>query len=125
MGDYVTYEQAVKLKEFGFKYPCNHYYSSDSGLLHEETENDQTNYIHCNSKYLISAPTLSQAQKWLREVKKMIVLVTCNLDYEDGHEWYWFVDMDELPAEPETKCDTYEEALSAGIDVALNWLKKQ
>lgn len=131
MEDFVTYEQAIKLKELGFKYPCNHYYSLDGGLLHEETENDQTNYIYCNTKYLISAPTLAQAQKWLRETKTIEVGSTYEIVVNSG----WFFYIKDLVSSWEDFYDieklndgdyypTYELALSAGIDKVLATLKK-
>lgn len=127
MEDFVTFEQAIKLKELGFKCPCNHYYSLDGGLLHEETENSQTNYIHCNSKYLISAPTLGQAQKWLRE-KEIEVGVSAEFDGElRTGQWVWLMrefttHLFDTVFPEDINYDTYEEALSKGIDEALNYL---
>ena len=125
MEDFVTYEQAVKLKELGFKYPCNHYYSLDSGLLHEETENDQTNYIHCNSKYLISAPTMSQAVKWLREVKGVKVYVKPLFSSEEYEYWISFKFRGYGGDEDYGVKDSWENALSAGIDQAFKLLKEE
>ena len=126
--DFVTYEQAVRLKELGFDWECNHYCGLDESL-HEETFSYLTNYIHINeSPYLISAPTLSQAQKWLREVKGIHIEIkyTSNPQYEP---WVGKIvilgDQPELNAIINTDtCDTYEEALSEGIDMVLKILKK-
>lgn len=131
MENYVTFEQAVKLKEFGFDWRCNHYYQDNNQSLHPNFYRDfnkhdklYTDDEELKKVTLSSAPTLSQAQKWLREVKNIVVLVTCNLDYEKGHEWYWFVDKDFDIEDPEHKYSTYEQALSAGIDKTLELLKQ-
>lgn len=130
MEDFVTYEQAVKLKELGFKYPCNHYYSLEGGLLYEETENDQTNYTHCNTKYLISAPTLAQVQKWLREIKDISVTVRILSIDNDGITYC----ADVFKINREEKClnlirgvqsNSYEDTLSLGIAKGLDFLDEK
>ena len=117
--DFITYDQAVKLKELGFDWKCYTFYHWDNwcGLSDSGICENHNMFEKC-----FSAPTLSQAQKWLREVKDIIVLATCNLDYEKGHEWYWFVDKDVDIEDPEHFYETYEQALSTAIDKALDLL---
>lgn len=116
--DYVSYEQAVKLKELGFKDKCNAYYWTEDKAF------DCTNCIvHKNSdtcQTVVMAPSLWQAQKWLREVKRIIV--EPHFQYESV---FRFV------VQSESRCiyklfdehsKTYELALSAGIDAALGLL---
>ena len=67
--DYCTFEQSKALKELGFDLDVFHYYLKDfSGEIHfweiEEGEDNPNGWRHENR---ISAPSLSQAQKWLRE----------------------------------------------------------
>lgn len=98
--DFVTYDQAVKLKELGFNCECNHMVSSPY-----------------NSNRVCFAPTLSQAQKWLREVKGKEVLVykdLCNPKYYNLQ----YIENGTVSAD-DVQCDTYEEALSYGINELL------
>lgn len=71
--DYVSYELAVKLKECGFDEPCDSYYNkacaADDEYWHTKRE-ELINWNGLGSDCQISAPTLWQAQKWLREKKK-------------------------------------------------------
>lgn len=68
MEDFVSFDQAVKFKELGFDWKCNHLYPIES-----------PNNIFGISDYYSEAvisdtildPTLSQAQKWLREKHKL------------------------------------------------------
>lgn len=121
MEDFVTYEQAQQLKQLGFDWKCYSFYHLDNwcGLSECGTRMNHNMFQKC-----ISAPTLAQVQKWLREVKNIIVLVTCNLDYKKGHEWYWFIDKDVSIEDPKHFYKTYEQALLVGIDKALEFLKE-
>ena len=111
----VTYEQAQALKRLGFRDEVFGYYDEFGRL----GINTQTDY-NVNWDYFISAPTLSHAQKWLREVKGIHV---------EPHFQYGTIF--KVVIQSETKYlyktldkgyDTYELALSAGIDVALELL---
>lgn len=125
--DFVTYEQAVKLKELGFDWKCNHsYYGRRSkGLIEFCTYYDFNKNGGPNE---CSAPTLSQAQKWLREVKGIHIEIkyTFNPQYEP-----WIGKLVIIGDQPEPNtiintdtCDSYEEALLEGIGRALELLTK-
>lgn len=112
--DFVTYEQAVLLKELGFDWKCNHYYHlyDELATLSVISEYENSNEFDKNW----TAPTLSQAQKWLREVKQIDLFITKELS-----KYYWYIGEEFQIG----NCDTYEEALSVGIDSALEQIKEK
>lgn len=124
--DFVTLEQAIKLKEFGFDYKCNHYYKVDEKSLLfenyaiysvEELDHVSSAYEDLNNNHgCISAPTLAQVQKWLREVKHIYLFVTM----EDSC-YYWYIGKEFQIGNH----DSYEKALSEGISRALESLKRR
>ena len=68
MKDFVTYEQALELKELGFDEPCFGYYGDNQELI---WKSDYTPWVN-SERMLIddkfcSAPTFSQAFRWFRE----------------------------------------------------------
>lgn len=73
---------------------------------------------------MVAAPTLAQAQKWLREVHCISVEPICNMVRQ------WNVNVCEIDKFGEVAwakigMDTYESALSAGITAALEILTDQ
>ena len=132
--DFCSYELSKRLKDCGFDKPCDHYYNGHGNLnRYADTDriNRNTNGHHTPS---CSAPTLAHAQKWLREAKGIDVLVwncacgygweiskadtqsrgTTLMVYDDNGE-----DMDS------GMWLTYENALSAGITVALELIEQE
>lgn len=127
MEDYVTSEQAKKLKELGFDWECNHIYKKDFF--------NQWSFFHClqdaygnhnqggkGEAITISAPTLAQAQKWLREKGKIILINVV----PEIKQYYWnlYDESFHFRGACNENYNTYEEALSAGIDKALALLKQ-
>lgn len=124
-----TFEQAKALKELGFP-----------------QETDSWNYYDIEGKcvpYLqkgnhkekcCEAPSLELVAKWLRKIKHMdIMIVPLCLDFNEGSKTNF-----ETPDAYEARlikngqeiyvtyyCNSYEEALSAGIDKAIEMLKQQ
>ena len=138
MEDFVTYEQAVQLKELGFDWGCYHYYYKDDKKLctyssigyGDDCRNWNDEYNSAIGDSECSAPTLAQAQKWLRE-KEIEVGVFAKYDGEiRTGKWMWLMRkfdthlFDTIFSE-DVSYDTYEEALSIGINQALELLKEK
>lgn len=143
--DYCSYELSKQLKACGFAEKCHRVYMRDrqsdtweltDWMVEEKDYNKRTRPI-----YAISAPTLWQAQKWLREKKGIIVIAEPDYDSEDyclsdylTGAWYFTVWKDinrvhcnfDPDAEEERlwMFEKYEQALSAGIAAALELIKK-
>ena len=120
----VTYEQAQKLEKLGFPQ------SYDKGYRDVYVDDDSDDRVHSGELIwmhtanhmclnVIEAPTLSLVQKWLIEEKHLVVLVSFEFSgkysvviYDSEHP------VGTLEAVLE-EYSIYEEALSAGIDKAL------
>ena len=110
--DYCDYETCVALKELGCTYTTLfRYIVDDESVPH---------------------PTLYEAQKWLREEKKVDVLVY--LDDLKGYfpfiriwegSWKTFINLEEMEGKKVTYSSNYEEALSEGIKEAIEILKEK
>ena len=128
MEDFVTYEQAIKLKELGFVWKCFGYYLYDDDEVRFGETPKEYNYIVGNDH--ISAPTLAQVQKWLREVKGISVEpVSCWYEdnVSDNMVWSSFICSlkDKSGFVQTADFNTYEETLSAGIDKVIQFLVQQ
>ncbi len=120
--DYVSYPLALALKDAGFDWECDHYWykayaNSDEMDMRQASaddfNNDDWNVPHC------SAPSLWQAQKWLRERKKLHCQVLLN-----GVRSMYFWQIRELVgngkhAESKHQYETYEDAMNDCIAAAL------
>ena len=123
--DFVTYEQAVQLKELGFDRDTDYYYSGYDKQLYSRWMPNGFDY----NEPPTPAPTLSQAQKWLREVKE--TYVEARLRWSKSNEVKFEANIGwPVLSDPSffthlsTLFDTYEAALSAGVDEALECLKR-
>ena len=116
--DYCDYETSRELKELGFvaglgEDDCGH-------CLYDEAWHDQ-----------VDRPLLYEAQKWLREEKKIDVLI--ELETKDIHlssKYYsiYISYMSRFSREfsyISQNFDSYEEALSEGIKEAVKLLKEK
>ncbi len=138
--DYCSYELSLALKKAGFDEPCDHYWykeftNSDEMALRQASaddfNNDDWDVPHC------SAPTLWQAQKWLRDKCGLHINVIPCVDYAedaDGRrcdEWYfWGYDIEciataTIVTESNSQFDTYEQALQEGIKAALDLINPE
>ena len=128
--EFVTYEQALALKELGFDESCFAYYhttlsSSDVDLVLGKTQNKFYHLVRIPEHFDILAPLKQQVFRWFRE------------KYELGHEIcpYYFnanitelQDVDDYPLQHEVYVSspfTYEEAENACIDKLIEIAKQQ
>ena len=124
--DYCDYDTSVALRELGYVGICDAYY--------ELTGNDSYNrdsfellytrdFIHPDDKDRVAAPSLYQAQKWLRE-ERGILLQPTYLELSD--KWVCVIrDKNKRHGYSAQKQKHYEEALSEGIKEAVKILKNQ
>lgn len=125
--DYVSLEVAKLLKEKGFDECCGAYYHCNWDEMTEE-ECFEVALIHVfrnsNNRYRIGAPTLYEAQKWLRN-NHGIAVNTYNRVSTKGISWsYEFNKIETCKSIIDRNSsfigfDTYEEALNEGILEAL------
>lgn len=125
--DYVSYPIALALKACGFDEPCDHYYTPNK-TLHIVKSNALAPEI-TNNRFLdeiddgcCTAVPLWQAQKWLREKKKMHCQVLLN-----GVRSMYFWQVRELVgngkyADSNRQYDVYEDALTDCLSAALDLL---
>ena len=131
--DFVTYEQALALKKLGFKEEClyhyrysifsdNYYESADGAYVSDLYKSHNSKSYEKN--VICDAPTLAQAQKWLRKEKDYYI--EPRLFYDKLHTdcksstrgKYWQIEHGKYYF-------SYEEALSAGITECLKLLENE
>lgn len=118
----ITFTQAKKFKDAGFGYPVYELYLSSGEFFTGGDFMDKMN--HNAYPDVISAPTLSHAAQWLREVKGLHVEV-CKPCISSGWTMLVKILMKEGLAYFEGVQHTFSDhdsAYSAGIDKALELL---
>lgn len=131
----VNFEQAKALKELGFNYKCQGYYDLVGTLYPYESAMHWNHNANTEHKSCYSAPTLELAAKWFRDERNLIITVfyddesdSANPDDEyESRGWYYLVEeplyqYSKLAYYSEDYFDTYEEALSAGINKVIKIL---
>lgn len=114
---HVTYEQAVRLKELGFDWPCNHYFFREYATLRWGNPADNFNDV----KYFTSAPTLDQAHAWLRSKDYYIAI-----EWYTEELWRYRIYRKARPAFFNNHMEpSYEGILSSAITEALNLIKTE
>lgn len=116
--DFVTYNQAIKLKELGFDWKTHAFYNKEGDLY----SSDNPDYWNDEIWNEFSAPTLAQAQHWMLEKFGLWIEITrdtietkmfnCEINHADDvyREWVGVF-------------DNIFDALSEGIDKAIDILK--
>lgn len=150
--DYVSYPLALALKKAGFDWKCHYHYDSDRGshiIEPNYTANDGEDCQYITTDDLLednngwqycSAPSLAQAQKWLRDIFLLHVGANPALP---TRKWQFYIDdlnqqinpydgelMTRWDDDMQEKADehlhdTYESALSAGIAAALELIDNE
>ncbi len=121
--NHVSYEQAIKLKELGYDEQCRAFYWTADGQLKETDQKVHANNPNCTT--MVAAPHVWDVMRWLREKQKLHIQVRVN----GIRSMFWF-EIWELKSNGYVSVhnplhDTFESALSAGIDKALELLIKE
>ena len=120
--EFVSYNQALALKELGFDEPCFGYWKSKNWLIQEKTRTD--GYTHADQE--CSAPLCQQAFRWFREKHKLIAYPQWRIDNT------WDITIQQLDGygllSGQTtlsviKKSTYEEAEQACLDKLIQIVK--
>ena len=115
--DFVTYEQALALKKLGFDEYCDYIFTPSGKICPKVI----LSYDYREREGYVDAPTLWEAQKWLRKEKQIDIEINV---YLLGHREYRSViynnNNNAIILRP--YC-SYEEALSAGITKCLELLE--
>ena len=138
MEDFVPFELAKKLKEKGFtcQYPIAMYNELGSfhALYTSADHNPNIKSVFGNREYYdyddfddkdCVCPTISQVLKWLREEKKIYIMVDRSFSVRGWH--YYIIDNDDFenPIQQEVEHNRcYEQAAIAGIEYVLDNLIK-
>ena len=123
--DYVTEDVARKLREKGFNEKCRGYYYNGVfcfSCFHNE-------YNKTNNASLVSAPSLAQAARWLRD--EHAIWVTAFPEYDSLHELivyrvritgFWNLLENKKGELLSLWFEKYEQALNAGLKEALEMI---
>lgn len=120
---YVSLEVAKLLKKAGFDWKCYKVYKTDATEnLTLFTYTKEEGYKN-TSEFICSAPTLDVAQRWLREVKHLDVIINRNHPiHEPQYSWeyeYVIIATDGRVKAVDCYFEEYEQAQEAGIKKAL------
>ena len=133
--DYCDYDTCVALKELGYKVPTSAYYMPNNNQLIFVSNPYRGGYVidcfHSHNSLrenvmthdFIDAPTMWEAQKWLRDEKK-IEIVVLGQNNIDGPYYPDIFTGDGLMNRAKGY-KTYEEALLEGIKEAIKILKEK
>jgi hypothetical protein len=117
--EFVTYEQAVALKELGFDDGCLAQYVVTLDGIGLEIWNDE-NYDSWQMR--VSAPLKQQAFKFFREKHDLIASITID---EKGFDYTLYVPSNIEEFNDNIVFDTYEEAEQACLDKLIEICKNK
>ena len=135
--DFCDYETCVALKELGYKVPTSAYYMPNNnqlifvvnqfrgGSAMDCFYSNNSLPKECMASDFIDAPTMWEAQKWLREEKGLFVEVVMSYGKYDFDICSTKLEQDKTHKILCEICgyETYEEALSEGIKETIKILK--
>jgi hypothetical protein len=124
--EFVTYEQALALKELGFDEPCLGYYSVAelklplNIVLHQGLWASNTSQKECKNNYIgILAPLYQQAFRWFREKHNLNFNIDCYFSgVHVGGNYHYHI----INGEP-NGFTTYEEAEQVCLDKLIEICK--
>lgn len=136
VNDFVSLDIALKLKNAGYTEAGFYYYNHTGNVDSEYTDNDGNavfSYENYNDDAIAksynvqcTAPTVYQAQKWLRDNKHIVIGIIPEYDIQcDGtYDWrYWYKIYSSTGNLLYTEmAETYEHALECAIDDTLDYL---
>lgn len=127
MEDFVTFEIAKKLKDLGFNIPFFFFYRTDDDdkFIHHAMVNNPLIYGESIDDEVVIAPTVSQVLKWLRDEKKLHIMIAIWKVDLNNTTYKWGYDIVNLTTTHVEGCDTqcansFEEAALAGIEHVLD-----
>ena len=134
--DYCDYDTCVALKELGYKVPTSAYYMPHHKDLIWVSNPFRGGYVidcfYSHNSFpkevmtanYIDAPTMWEAQKWLREIHNIFVMI--DRSFAASNSWHYVIcandDFEHLIEQPSLENYSYEEALSEGIKEAVKIL---
>lgn len=117
--EFISYEQAVALKELGFDERCfTRYY--ESGKLA-----DSLSYLHHNHFGQVNAPTFSQTFRWFREKHNLYVDIFVDDNKTFGFMITHFTSEGRVDSPVKYNHITYEESEQACLDRLVEIVKNK
>ena len=121
---YVSLEVAKLLKDAGFDWECCYCYDAETKDFLNDNEGE-FNFNEGDDNDFYSAPTLTIAQRWLREVKDMFISTLYTVEGWKAVATYPKPLPEKIYAEFVFCRDSYEQALEAGINKCLTILLEE
>lgn len=118
--EFIPYEQALALKELGFREHCAAFYSTEEELCFKWESNGN---MSLHLLRLIQAPTFSQAFRWFREKYKLCGLIEIGTQ-EFSYQVFNDKGNRQLGNEPLKYNGTYEEAEIECLKKLIEIVKK-
>jgi hypothetical protein len=122
--EFITYEQALTLKELGFDEPCWawwHIEDCDTRFCYSE---QRSPIINSRETEIVGLPTFSQAFRWFREKYGLSGLIEIGTQ-EFSYQVFNYVGNSQLGTEPLKYNGTYEEAEQTCLDKLIEIIKNK
>lgn len=125
---FVTFEQALSLKELGFDEPCLAWFGSMLVLALEKTAKNRSGNSNINKKWngCANIPLYSQAFEWFRN--NHLLEATINRSWSMHSSYHYVIinnmDYDNLIQQESTSNRTYQQAESACLDELIKIVKQ-
>jgi len=119
--EFVSYEQAVALRELGFDEECFSFFEEVDVLYNSEGTYKYNDNVWEESEVI--APLKQQVFRWFRESYRLYSTIIFRVSMEDNNEyWDWLIKGEEVVYR---HFNTYEEAENACIDKLIELAKQQ